>query len=68
MRDDQGNINHWDDGRGVYFDDPDGYPLEIITRPMGAAKRRQDIPPSDRPTRAVRTRELMRLLWSVRPA
>lgn len=30
-------INHWDDGRGVYFDDPDGHSLEILTRPYGSA-------------------------------
>lgn len=30
-------INHWDDGRGVYFDDPDGHLLEILTRPYGSA-------------------------------
>lgn len=30
-------INHWDDGRGVYFDDPSGHLLEIITRPYGSA-------------------------------
>lgn len=29
-------INHWDDGRGLYFDDPDGHLLEIITRPYGS--------------------------------
>jgi catechol 2,3-dioxygenase-like lactoylglutathione lyase family enzyme len=29
-------INVWDDGRGVYFDDPDGHRLEIITRPYGS--------------------------------
>jgi catechol 2,3-dioxygenase-like lactoylglutathione lyase family enzyme len=29
-------INHWDDGRGIYFDDPNGHLLEIITRPYGA--------------------------------
>ena len=29
-------INHWDDGRGVYFDDPNGHLLEIITRPYGS--------------------------------
>ncbi len=34
---DPGNINHWDDGRGVYFDDPNGHQLEIITRPYGSA-------------------------------
>jgi catechol 2,3-dioxygenase-like lactoylglutathione lyase family enzyme len=30
-----GEINHDDDGRGVYFPDPDGHWLEIITRPYG---------------------------------
>jgi catechol 2,3-dioxygenase-like lactoylglutathione lyase family enzyme len=29
-------INGWDDGRGVYFDDPNGHLLEIITRPYGS--------------------------------
>jgi len=28
-----GAINHNDGGRGVYFDDPDGHFLEIITTP-----------------------------------
>lgn len=31
-----GAINHWDDGRGVYFDDPDGHLLEILTRSYGS--------------------------------
>jgi catechol 2,3-dioxygenase-like lactoylglutathione lyase family enzyme len=31
-----GEINHRDGGRGVYFDDPDGHNLEIITRPYGS--------------------------------
>ena len=31
-----GVINRWDDGRGLYFDDPDGHNLEIITRPYGS--------------------------------
>ena len=31
-----GAINHWDDGRGVYFDDPDGHGLEILTRSYGS--------------------------------
>lgn len=35
-RRDAGRINHWDDGRGVYFDDPDGHLLEVITRPYGS--------------------------------
>jgi catechol 2,3-dioxygenase-like lactoylglutathione lyase family enzyme len=28
-------INHRDGGRGLYFEDPDGHLLEIITRPYG---------------------------------
>ncbi|MFE7036985.1 VOC family protein [Streptomyces sp. NPDC057621] len=31
-----GTINHLDDGRGVYFNDPSGHELEIITRPYGS--------------------------------
>lgn len=31
-----GQINHNDGGRGVYWDDPDGHRLEIITRPYGS--------------------------------
>ena len=31
-----GRINHHDGGRGVYWDDPDGHRLEIITRPYGS--------------------------------
>jgi catechol 2,3-dioxygenase-like lactoylglutathione lyase family enzyme len=31
-----GQINHHDGGRGVYWDDPDGHSLEIITRPYGS--------------------------------
>ncbi|ULN38869.1 VOC family protein [Mycolicibacterium smegmatis] len=30
-----GEINHNDGGRGVYFRDPSGHYLEIITRPYG---------------------------------
>lgn len=30
-----GEINHNDGGRGVYFPDPDGHLLELITRPYG---------------------------------
>jgi catechol 2,3-dioxygenase-like lactoylglutathione lyase family enzyme len=29
-------INEWDDGRGAYFDDPNGHLLEILTRPCGS--------------------------------
>lgn len=31
-----GQINTNDGGRGVYFNDPDGHNLEIITRPYGS--------------------------------
>lgn len=31
-----GVINHGDGGRGVYWDDPDGHSLEILTRPYGS--------------------------------
>ena len=31
-----GQINHHDGGRGVYWNDPDGHYLEIITRPYGS--------------------------------
>ncbi len=31
-------INHHDGGRGLYFDDPDGHNLEIITRPYGSGE------------------------------
>jgi catechol 2,3-dioxygenase-like lactoylglutathione lyase family enzyme len=31
-----GTINHNDGGRGVYWSDPDGHSLEIITRPYGS--------------------------------
>ncbi|WP_280151326.1 VOC family protein [Piscinibacter sp. XHJ-5] len=31
-----GRINHHDGGRGVYWSDPDGHYLEIITRPYGS--------------------------------
>ena len=29
-------INGWDDGRGVYFEDPNGHLLEVLTRPYGS--------------------------------
>ena len=31
-----GRINHNDGGRGVYWNDPDGHYLEILTRPYGS--------------------------------
>lgn len=30
-----GSINHGDGGRGLYWDDPDGHSLEILTVPYG---------------------------------
>ena len=35
-RTEEGRINRHDGGRGVYFQDPSGHLLEIITRPYGA--------------------------------
>ena len=32
----RGEMNHNDGGRGLYFPDPDGHWLEIITRPYGS--------------------------------
>ena len=32
----RGQVNPADGGRGVYFKDPDGHLLEIITRPYGS--------------------------------
>ena len=34
-----GEINYHDDGRGFYFEDPDGHFLEVITRPYGSGGR-----------------------------
>ena len=31
-----GEINRNDGGRGVYFEDPDGHLLEVLTRPYGS--------------------------------
>jgi len=31
-----GEINRHQGGRGVYFDDPDGHLLEVLTRPYGS--------------------------------
>jgi hypothetical protein len=39
MRRRPGEINHNDGGRGVYFPDPDGHYLEVITRPYGSGAR-----------------------------
>ena len=35
-RHERDQINAWDDGRGLYFDDLNGHLLEIITRPYGS--------------------------------
>lgn len=35
-REQRDRINTWDGGRGVYFDDPNGHLLEILTRPYGS--------------------------------
>lgn len=43
-REKEGEINAWDDGRGVYFDDPDGHLLEIITRAYGSGGTTVDKP------------------------
>lgn len=34
-----GQINRNDGGRGVYWSDPDGHSLEIITRPYGSGQQ-----------------------------
>jgi len=31
-----GEVNHRDGGRGLYFEDPDGHLMEILTRPYGS--------------------------------
>jgi catechol 2,3-dioxygenase-like lactoylglutathione lyase family enzyme len=33
----RGAINHHDGGRGLYWDDPNGHYLEIMTRPYGGS-------------------------------
>lgn len=43
-RNQPGEINRWDDGRGVYFDDPDGHLMEILTRPYGSGGLDADNP------------------------
>ncbi len=44
FRNEPGTINTWDGGRGVYFDDPNGHLLEIITRPYGTGGTRTTNP------------------------
>lgn len=38
-------INHWDDGRGVYFDDPNGHLIEVITPPYGGGLTARHVNP-----------------------
>lgn len=40
----EGQINTWDGGRGVYWEDPNGHLLEIITRPYGTGGTTTDNP------------------------
>lgn len=40
----EGEINTWDGGRGVYWEDPNGHLLEIITRPYGTGGSTTDNP------------------------
>ena len=44
----RGEINHHDGGRGVYWADPDGHWLEIITRPYGSGDQpsHAEVPPT----------------------
>jgi extradiol dioxygenase family protein len=37
-----GEINRNDGGRGVYWNDPNGHYLEIITRPYGSGSGKKD--------------------------
>lgn len=43
-RSSEGEINTWDGGRGVYWEDPSGHLLEIITRPYGTGGSTTDHP------------------------
>jgi catechol 2,3-dioxygenase-like lactoylglutathione lyase family enzyme len=36
-----GEVNDHDGGRGVYFPDPNGHSLEILTRPYGSGPKRR---------------------------
>ena len=36
FRREPGRVNRWDDGRGLYFDDPNGHLLEVLTRSYGS--------------------------------
>jgi catechol 2,3-dioxygenase-like lactoylglutathione lyase family enzyme len=41
---DDGQLNDWNGGRGVYFEDPNGHLLEILTRCYGSAGTSTDYP------------------------
>lgn len=43
-RHERDQINTWDGGRGLYFDDPNGHLLEIITRPYGSGGTTASMP------------------------
>ena len=51
FRKEPNRINHWDDGRGFYFDDTNGHLMEVITRPYGSggtnAKHPNPVLPKD---------------------
>jgi catechol 2,3-dioxygenase-like lactoylglutathione lyase family enzyme len=51
-----GEINTHDGGRGVYFPDPSGHLLEILTRPYGSGAKRVAEARSATPRRAARVR------------
>ena len=40
----RGEINAWDGGRGIYFDDPNGHLLEVLTRPYGSGGTTTSLP------------------------
>src|SRR5437660_9529487 len=46
-----GEINHLYGGRGVYFDDPNGHLLELITRPYGPVPPKARLPAISPPVR-----------------
>ncbi|MFE0106387.1 VOC family protein [Streptomyces sp. NPDC059009] len=43
-RKEQGRINHHDGGRGVYWLDPDGHVMEILTVPYGGDVEGRELP------------------------
>ena len=48
-----GEINHLYGGRGVYFDDPNGHLLELITRPYGPVPPKARLPAMSPPVTRV---------------